>query len=413
MGTTTSGTAIAQGEPMTGKLLQILGVLFVLGLVGGAVAGFGILKDRVKVVIAADEAASGPEPVALLRDDVKVLAEDLGNLQQALGPNFEQLANGIEERAAARHGEMTALRREVALLQQQLAELARAQATARAEMGQLVARLEAQPAARLAASGVPGAIPVEPAPRPAETGGAEPAPVANEPPVAVAPPVAVPTTADAAPAPSKPKGAFLFGGSKFRCDEPNDYEVVPELSRVGFDAKSTLHDFTGVTQDVSGRMTIDFDDPAGAWTGTVRCMAASLKTGVDGRDSNMWEYLDSKNHPAIEFTLGTFVPAAGGVDVAKQTARGEVTGTMTIRGKARAVRMPVELSIDPQRRLVLNGEMPLRLPDYEVPVPSQLGVINMQEEVRVWIALRARVKAAGKADPKAGAPGAGTDGGRK
>lgn len=410
MGTTTSGTAIAQGETMTGKLLQILGVLFVLGLVGGAVAGFGILKDRVKVVIAADEAASGPEPVALLRDDVKVLAEDLGNLQQALGPNFEQLANGIEERAAARHGEVAALRREVAALQQQLAELARAQATARTELGQLAARLEAQPAARLAAS---GAAPVEPAPRPAETGAAEPAPVANEPAVVVAPPVAVPTTADAAPAPNKPKGAFLFGGSKFRCDEPNDYEIVPELSRVGFDAKSTLHDFTGVTQDVSGRMTLDFDDPAGAWTGSVRCMAATLKTGVDGRDSNMWEYLDSKNHPAIEFTLEKFVPAAAGVDVAKQTARGEVTGTMTIRGKARSVRMPVELSIDPQRRLVLNGEMPLRLPDYEVPVPSQLGVINMQEEVRVWIALRARVKPAGKADPKAGATGAGNDGGRK
>lgn len=412
MGTTTSGTAIAQGETMTGKLLQILGVLFVLGLVGGAVAGFGILKDRVKVVIAADEAASGPEPVALLRDDVKVLAEDLGNLQQALGPNFEQLANGIEERAAVRHGEVAALRREVALLQQQLAELARAQAAARTEVGQLVARLEAQPAARQAASGADGAAPVEPAPRPTETGATGPAPVANEPAVVVAPP-AEPTTADAAPAPSKPKGAFLFGGSKFRCDEPNDYEIVPELSRVGFDAKSTLHDFTGVTQDVSGRMTLDFDDPAGAWTGSVRCMAATLKTGVDGRDSNMWEYLDSKNHPAIEFTLEKFVPAAAGVDVAKQTARGEVTGTMTIRGKARSVRMPVELSIDPQRRLVLNGEMPLRLPDYEVPVPSQLGVINMQEEVRVWIALRARVKAAGKADPKAGAGGVGADGGRK
>lgn len=397
---------------MTGKLLQILGVLFVLGLVGGAVAGFGVLKDRVKVVIAADEAASGPEPIALLRDDVKVLAEDLGNLQQALGPNFEQLATGIEERAAARHGEVEALRRELAALQQQLANLAREQASARTQVGQLVARLEAQPAGAVALpgaspSGSPGVAPGEPAPPPAETPSATAPPVSNDPPVAVA------TPPEAAAAPSKPKGAFLFGGSKFRCDEPNDYEIVPELSRVGFDAKSTLHDFTGVTQDVSGRMTIDFDDPAGAWTGAVRCTAATLKTGVDGRDSNMWEYLDSKNHPAIEFVLEKFVPAASGVDVAKQTARGEVTGTMTIRGKARSVRMPVELSIDPQRRLVLNGEMPLRLPDYEVPVPSQLGMINMQEEVRVWIALRARVKPAGKADAKAGAAGAGNDGGRK
>ena len=31
--------------------------------------------------------------------------------------------------------------------------------------------------------------------------------------------------------------------------------------------------------------------------------------------------------------------------------------------------------------------------DYGVPVPSQLGVINMQDEVKIWIALRARVQA--------------------
>ena len=36
---------------MTGKLLQVIGVITVLGLVAGSIAGFGILKDRVRVVI--------------------------------------------------------------------------------------------------------------------------------------------------------------------------------------------------------------------------------------------------------------------------------------------------------------------------------------------------------------------------
>jgi polyisoprenoid-binding protein YceI len=150
-----------------------------------------------------------------------------------------------------------------------------------------------------------------------------------------------------------------------------------------------------VTQNVSGTFRLDFDDPQGAWTGSVRCDATTLKTGVDGRDSNMWEYLDTKNHPAIEFTIEKFEPAKDGVDVAKQTAKGEVKGTMRIRGKQKPVSMPVQLEIDAQRRLVVKGEMPLSLPDYDVPVPSQLGVINMEKDVKVWISLRARVKVGG------------------
>ena len=84
------------------------------------------------------------------------------------------------------------------------------------------------------------------------------------------------------------------------------------------------------------------------------------------------------------------MPSPNGIDVAKQTAAGELLGTMTIRGQTRSVRMPLQIEVDPQKRVVVRGQMPLKLSDYGVPVPSQLGVINMQDEVTVWVALRAR-----------------------
>lgn len=378
---------------MTGKLLQVFGVLFVLGLVGGAAAGFGILKDRVKVVVSPDAAATGPDPIAELKDNVNVLGGELTTLQQALGSNFEQLAAGIDERASQRHGEVMALQRDLAAVQQQLAAMAQKNAGLEQQLAALVRQIEAMAAsggavhAAAAPAGGDATLPAKP-PESVPVA-VDAAPVAPE----VAKPDAKPEVAKAEPA--KPKGNFLFGGARFRCDEPHDYEIVPELSRVAFDAKSTLHDFTGVTQNVSGSFRIDFDDPQGAWTGSVRCDATTLKTGVDGRDSNMWEYLDTKNHPAIEFTMVKFEPVKDGVDVAKQTAKGEVVGTMSIRGKQKEVRMPVQLEIDAQKRLIVKGEMPLSLPDYEVPVPSQLGVINMQPEVKVWVSLRARVKTGG------------------
>jgi polyisoprenoid-binding protein YceI len=188
--------------------------------------------------------------------------------------------------------------------------------------------------------------------------------------------------------------SFTVGGAPFRFDEPQDYVLVPELCRVGFDAKSTLHDFTGVTSQLRGSFRADFDDPQGAWTGEVVVQAASLATGVEGRDANMREHLDSKTHAEIRFVVQRFRPAPDGVDVGKQTARGDVVGTMRIRGQEKPLTMPVTIEVDPQKRVVITGQVPLKLSDYGVPVPSQLGLINMQDEVVVWVALRARMSPA-------------------
>jgi len=201
-----------------------------------------------------------------------------------------------------------------------------------------------------------------------------------------------PAPAPAAPTP-RPGGflSFSIPTVTFQFDREQTYELVPDLCRVGFDAKSTLHDFTGVTSQVAGRFTADFDDPDGNWRGEVTCDAKSLVTGVDGRDENMREHLDTINHPQIRFELQRFVPAEGGIDTARQTARGEIRGQMHIRGVQRELRMPVAVEVDASRRVVVTGQVPLRLSDFQVPVPSQLGVINMQDEVQVWIALRARL----------------------
>ncbi len=370
---------------MTRKLLQWLGVAFVLALVGGSAGALVVVKDRVRLVLQDDAVATGPEPVALLRDDVGVLARELGELRAALAANFEQLGSALEARAEARHADVRALAAEVAVLRQRLeAQVAVGQRTEQ-WLAQWQDRLTVPAAAAVA--GAPAAPPVEPpvAPPVAPLGEA---PVA--PPVA---PPAVPMPEPAAPA-AKPKGflSFSLPTAAFRFDALQTYQLVPELCRVGFDAKSTLHDFSGVTSRVTGRFTADFDDPAGAWRGEVSCEAATLVTGVDGRDANLREHLATQEHPAIRFEVDRFVPAPGGIDVGKQTARGEIVGRMTIRGVTRELHMPVSVAVDPSRRVVIEGQTPLRLSDYGVPVPSQLGVINMQDEVVVWIALRARVQ---------------------
>lgn len=377
---------------MTGKLLQALGALFVLGLVGGAVGGLMVLKDRIKVVVAADDAgATGPDPIALLRDDVRQMASDTAEWQQGVGRNFEQLGTALEERATARHEDVHQLRAELAALREALATLTREHAATKALVAGLPAAVAAAaPAVAANATGLPAAA----AP-------AEPVAVATGPSPAVAPapePAVIAPPAAAAPA-AKPKGGFLTFSvptTKFRFDEAQDYALVPDLCSVGFDAKSTLHDFTGRTGAVRGGFRADFDEADATWSGEIVCQAATLVTGVEGRDDNMRDHLDTKNHAEIRFRLDHFKAAPDGLDEANQKVRGEVSGTMTIRGQSKPFTMPVAVEVDAQKRVVVTGQAPLKLSDYGVPVPSQLGLINMQDEVVVWIALRARAAAGGR-----------------
>lgn len=369
---------------MLRKVLQWFGLLCLLALVGGSLAALLVVKDRIRVEVALDRPANGPDPLALVRDDVATLQRDLAELRSGLAAGFEQLGKALDERAEERHAALLALKPELAAAQQTLAR----QAAALEGVAARAAALEVQIAA-LAARPTEITPAPAPAPAPVQQPAAPPAAPPGPTPQPNDPPPATP------PAPKKPNFlSFSVPQTKFQFTEPQDYVLVPELCRVGFDAKSTLHDFTGVTTRVSGRFRADFDDPRGAWTGEVACEAKSLATGVEGRDTNLREYLDTEHQPQIRFELAGFEP--GTLDVEAQKVGGTVVGRMTIRGKTHDVRMPVQVSVDASRRVVVEGQMPLKLSDYGVEVPSQLGgAITMEDEVKVWIALRARMQQGG------------------
>ena len=58
----------------------------------------------------------------------------------------------------------------------------------------------------------------------------------------------------------------------------------------------------------------------------------------------------------------------------------------------REIEVPIQARVDESRRLVLEGEWPLLLSDYGVPIPNQLGVVSVEDEVRVWLRLRSRAQ---------------------
>jgi polyisoprenoid-binding protein YceI len=367
---------------MASKLLSGIGVAAILCLVGGSLAALAIVKQRIRVVIAAEEEAArrGPDPLELLRADLGVLAADVSAVHEGLGQRLQELHDALENAAAERD---RSLETRIATLQQELA-LLRADLPRRD--GLLLEQVRLELAARAAEA--------KAAPQAAELAAVAateiPAPQAppEAPPAAVPDPAASAGLAEPEALPKKgflarplPSGTFAFG-------DRQRFAIVPALSRVGFDAKSTLHDFSGVTSKVEGELTVTLAHADRKPAGRLTVEAASLDTGLAGRDEDMRKTLDVGVHKTLEFEWTSFSVTA--VDEQAQTVSGTASGKLTVRGKSKPIDMPVRVSVDASKRLSIEGEAVIRLQDFDVKPPSQVGVIKVDDELKLWIALRAR-----------------------
>ena len=332
--------------------LQTVGVLaLVLWTAFGAFA-WSKVSDRLEVTIQ-EAGDAGDDPLVLLEDRVATLSQDLDALVDSLGTNFQLVATAIQDEGALAEGERARIDERLRALEAALPAALQARETAGALAAVLdrLERLEPAPGAPLArradASEEAGA------PEPDEV--AAVAPDAPDETVAAAAEPSAPARSE--PAPRRSFLAFQLPDRDFRFEGTQTFELLGDLSRVGFDAKSTLHDFTGVSNRVQGELELDLARPEQGVHGLVEIRSSSLVTGLEGRDEAMLEHLAAEEHERILFEPVAF--ETGAVDAEARTVNGTVLGRMTIRGQTRDLRMPVRAHVDESRRLVLEGEVPI------------------------------------------------------
>jgi len=348
---------------MARKLLQVVGAVALVGLIVGSFASLAVVSQRVQLVVQepAEDGARGPDALALLQADVTLLRTDQVALGEGLGQGFAALQAQAQAALESQRGSERERARELAAL--------------RAELEGLRGELRAvQLAARDAAAVVaPSAEPVPLAPaEPAEPAGA----------------AASPDPQPSAPAAGASFLSFKLPSQSFRFDGRQKLVLLPALSRVGFDARSTLHDFSGVTQRLSGALEVDLARPELGPRGEVVVESASLDTGVAGRDEELRSTLDTARFKELRFTWSGFENAQ--VDSAQRTVRGTARGKLSIRGVARDVALPVRVAVDASQRVSIEGELTIRLSEFGIEAPGKLGVVKVEDELQLWLALRAR-----------------------
>ncbi|MCA8981555.1 MAG: YceI family protein [Planctomycetes bacterium] len=357
--------------------LRFLGAFSLLAWTGLGLVAWTQVGERVTFVVS-DGSDARDESERLVADRVETLSTDLDELVAALESNLGRIAEAMAEESNAQAAESARVHERLVALEAALPSALQARETAGA-LSATLARLEAL-AATSGPLDQPPALPIASL-------------VEETPPVAESePPIAV-EAAPAEPVVERKRSflAFDLPSRDFRFEGVQRFEVLDDLSRVGFDAKSTLHDFTGISDHVRGEFTVDLAHPENGISGAITVRVDTLNTGVDGRDEALREHMDNEHFEELTFEPTRFDAARS--DASQLQLDGIVHGKLTIHGVTREVEVAVQTHVDESRRLVLEGEWPLLLSDYEIPVPNQLGVVSMQDEVRAWLRLRTRARA--------------------
>ncbi|MFN0128269.1 MAG: YceI family protein [Verrucomicrobiales bacterium] len=123
-----------------------------------------------------------------------------------------------------------------------------------------------------------------------------------------------------------------------------DFKDPKGVNNVTFKLDAPLETITGSASGVSGTLTIDRDNPS-ATKGAIVVAApsmhvenATMKEHMHGKD-----WLDSKNHPEIKFT----VTGLSDFKMDGDTATAIVSGTFSLKGKEKVLTAPAKVTLLP------------------------------------------------------------------
>jgi polyisoprenoid-binding protein YceI len=156
------------------------------------------------------------------------------------------------------------------------------------------------------------------------------------------------------------------------------WTTVTGKSRVTFEVSFPLGDFTGQSEDVAGEFVGDPADLRHGVTGALRVKAGTLRTGVDGRDRDMWRALAVERYPEVRFTVerieSSFPSVSERADVLLT-----VSGLLLIRGVERPMVFPARVRFRDDR-LWVRGESRLNMTDFGITPPRKL-FLRVQDSV--------------------------------
>lgn len=204
-------------------------------------------------------------------------------------------------------------------------------------------------------------------------------------------------------------GIAVFVVSCMPVSASSRYPVDSKSSKLWFDCRSTIHDFTGRTADVGGEITsgftvdrdTDFRILRDSVAVVISIPARTIRTGNKTRDNEMLEHLRADSFPTIDFQMASL--DLNGPFVLDAPVRLRATGTVTVGGRPKDIALNTQASLLPDRAVRIRGETQLKMSDFGIVIPVLFGFIRVQDDLTVHFDIVCR-PAPGEPAPPAKTP---------
>lgn len=141
---------------------------------------------------------------------------------------------------------------------------------------------------------------------------------------------------------------------------------------VRFTVAGPLDDVTGVTRSAHGSLELDLKDWAKG-KGVVTVQLDTLRTGIDARDQDMRvEFLETQRYPYALLAIERIDRPSAAALAPGQSVQGEAVGSFEVHGVRRAIRIPVTLTLESERKLWVKGAFEVPFADYAMTRPQRL-----------------------------------------
>ena len=167
------------------------------------------------------------------------------------------------------------------------------------------------------------------------------------------------------------------------------YRITPESSRVGIEARSSIHPIHGEGAGLRGELDVELDGSGLDLSAPVRmrleCPVSALESGNPLNDRELRRRIEAERYPV---TVGE----AREVTAAARPGRYRVCGDLTFHGVTREVDGEITVTVPgadaSAAALVIEGEQMFDIRDFGVP-PPRILMLRVQPDVRVRVHVEA------------------------
>ena len=142
---------------------------------------------------------------------------------------------------------------------------------------------------------------------------------------------------------------------------------VEDGSTLQYTGRAPLHSWTGRSDEVSGTLALDLDDPARSSV-TLSVPVASFDSGNGTRDRRMREATEAERFPEVTFASRSVTPTTWRGAPGARSGRWIVRGDLSFHGVTRTVEATVDVR-EERGRFVAEPAFEIQMTEFDVPRP--------------------------------------------